>query len=236
MPSILLVDDSGLFRGAAEEVLKRTGCETLTASGRHGGARHRAAREAADDRRQGGHRADDRLRPVPRPQGGPGLRAHAHRDRRPGGLRRRRAARRRGRHAPPAARSGGLLRRDPAFPAGRAPRRSALGGRVVDHVLARRDAAHRHHPRPVPRRLLRPHHGASAHRRAHRRVVRRPGRARRQDRRRRGHRRAPRPRERPRPRLPLLPALGHVQAEPRGMPPHPGAWRRSGDTGGPMRA
>jgi CheY-like chemotaxis protein len=32
MPSILLVDDSGLFRGAAEEVLKRTGCETLTAS------------------------------------------------------------------------------------------------------------------------------------------------------------------------------------------------------------
>jgi CheY-like chemotaxis protein len=33
MPCILLVDDSGLFRGAAEEVLKRTGCETLTASG-----------------------------------------------------------------------------------------------------------------------------------------------------------------------------------------------------------
>jgi CheY-like chemotaxis protein len=33
MPSILLVDDSGLFRGAAEEVLKRTGFETLTASG-----------------------------------------------------------------------------------------------------------------------------------------------------------------------------------------------------------
>jgi twitching motility two-component system response regulator PilG len=33
MPSILLVDDSGLFRGAAEEVLKRTGCETLNASG-----------------------------------------------------------------------------------------------------------------------------------------------------------------------------------------------------------
>jgi len=33
MPSILLVDDSGLFRGAAEEVLKRTGCQTLTASG-----------------------------------------------------------------------------------------------------------------------------------------------------------------------------------------------------------
>lgn len=32
MPSILLVDDSGLFRGAAQEVLKRTGCETLTAS------------------------------------------------------------------------------------------------------------------------------------------------------------------------------------------------------------
>ena len=32
MPAILLVDDSGLFRGAAEEVLKRTGCETLTAS------------------------------------------------------------------------------------------------------------------------------------------------------------------------------------------------------------
>ncbi|HTY43248.1 MAG TPA: response regulator [Thermoanaerobaculia bacterium] len=32
MPSILLVDDSGLFRGAAEEVLRRTGCETLTAS------------------------------------------------------------------------------------------------------------------------------------------------------------------------------------------------------------
>ncbi len=32
MPSILLVDDSGLFRGAAEEVLKRTGCETLAAS------------------------------------------------------------------------------------------------------------------------------------------------------------------------------------------------------------
>src|SRR5262245_2469071 len=33
MPAILLVDDSGLFRGAAEEVLKRTGCDTLTASG-----------------------------------------------------------------------------------------------------------------------------------------------------------------------------------------------------------
>lgn len=33
MPSILLVDDSGLFRGAAEEVLKRTGCGTLTATG-----------------------------------------------------------------------------------------------------------------------------------------------------------------------------------------------------------
>jgi CheY-like chemotaxis protein len=33
VPSILLVDDSGLFRGAAEEVLRRTGCETLTASG-----------------------------------------------------------------------------------------------------------------------------------------------------------------------------------------------------------
>ena len=32
MPSILLVDDSGLFRGAAEEVLRRTGCETLTAT------------------------------------------------------------------------------------------------------------------------------------------------------------------------------------------------------------
>ena len=32
MPAILLVDDSGLFRGAAEEVLKRTGCPTLTAS------------------------------------------------------------------------------------------------------------------------------------------------------------------------------------------------------------
>ena len=32
MASILLVDDSGLFRGAAEEVLRRTGCETLNAS------------------------------------------------------------------------------------------------------------------------------------------------------------------------------------------------------------
>jgi twitching motility two-component system response regulator PilG len=32
MPFILLVDDSGLFRGAGEEVLKRTGCEMLTAS------------------------------------------------------------------------------------------------------------------------------------------------------------------------------------------------------------
>ncbi len=32
MPAILLVDDSGLFRGAAEQVLKRTGCETLTAA------------------------------------------------------------------------------------------------------------------------------------------------------------------------------------------------------------
>ena len=31
MASILLVDDSGLFRGAAEEVLRRTGCETLNA-------------------------------------------------------------------------------------------------------------------------------------------------------------------------------------------------------------
>ncbi len=33
MPSILLVDDSGLFRGAASEVLKRTGCEALSAEG-----------------------------------------------------------------------------------------------------------------------------------------------------------------------------------------------------------
>lgn len=32
MASILLVDDSGLFRGAAEEVLRRTGCDTLSAS------------------------------------------------------------------------------------------------------------------------------------------------------------------------------------------------------------
>jgi CheY-like chemotaxis protein len=32
MPSILLVDDSGLFRGAAEEVLRRTGCDTLSVS------------------------------------------------------------------------------------------------------------------------------------------------------------------------------------------------------------
>jgi CheY-like chemotaxis protein len=33
MPSILLVDDSGLFRNAASEVLKRTGCEALSAAG-----------------------------------------------------------------------------------------------------------------------------------------------------------------------------------------------------------
>ncbi len=33
MPSILLVDDSGLFRGAAGEVLKRTGYEALEAAG-----------------------------------------------------------------------------------------------------------------------------------------------------------------------------------------------------------
>jgi CheY-like chemotaxis protein len=33
MSAILLVDDSGLFRGAAEEVLRRTGCQTLIASG-----------------------------------------------------------------------------------------------------------------------------------------------------------------------------------------------------------
>jgi CheY-like chemotaxis protein len=33
MSSILLVDDSDLFRGAAEAVLKRTGCQTLMASG-----------------------------------------------------------------------------------------------------------------------------------------------------------------------------------------------------------
>ncbi|MET0619676.1 MAG: response regulator [Thermoanaerobaculia bacterium] len=33
MPSILLVDDSGLFRGAAGEVLRRTGCEALEAAG-----------------------------------------------------------------------------------------------------------------------------------------------------------------------------------------------------------
>ncbi|MFY9550418.1 MAG: response regulator, partial [Thermoanaerobaculia bacterium] len=33
MPSILLVDDTGLFRGAAEKVVRRTGCETLFASG-----------------------------------------------------------------------------------------------------------------------------------------------------------------------------------------------------------
>jgi CheY-like chemotaxis protein len=33
MPSILLVDDTGLFRDAAEELLRRTGCEALFASG-----------------------------------------------------------------------------------------------------------------------------------------------------------------------------------------------------------
>jgi CheY-like chemotaxis protein len=33
VPSILLVDDSGLFRNAAAEVLKRTGCEALSAEG-----------------------------------------------------------------------------------------------------------------------------------------------------------------------------------------------------------
>ena len=33
MPSILLVDDSGLFRNVAAEVLKRTGCEALSADG-----------------------------------------------------------------------------------------------------------------------------------------------------------------------------------------------------------
>lgn len=33
MPSILLVDDSGLFRGAGGEVLRRTGCDTLEAAG-----------------------------------------------------------------------------------------------------------------------------------------------------------------------------------------------------------
>jgi two-component system cell cycle response regulator DivK len=33
MPSIILVDDSGLFRGGAEEILKRTGCQILSASG-----------------------------------------------------------------------------------------------------------------------------------------------------------------------------------------------------------
>ncbi len=33
MPSILLVDDAGLFRGASEEILKRTGCQTLEAAG-----------------------------------------------------------------------------------------------------------------------------------------------------------------------------------------------------------
>jgi len=33
VPSILLVDDSGLFRNVAAEVLKRTGCEALSAEG-----------------------------------------------------------------------------------------------------------------------------------------------------------------------------------------------------------
>ncbi len=33
MPSILLVDDAGLFRGASEEILRRTGCQTLEAAG-----------------------------------------------------------------------------------------------------------------------------------------------------------------------------------------------------------
>src|SRR4029450_504983 len=33
MPSILLVDDTDLFRGAASEVTKRTGGETLSATG-----------------------------------------------------------------------------------------------------------------------------------------------------------------------------------------------------------
>jgi CheY-like chemotaxis protein len=33
MPSILLVDDAGLFRGASDEILKRTGCQTLQAAG-----------------------------------------------------------------------------------------------------------------------------------------------------------------------------------------------------------
>jgi CheY-like chemotaxis protein len=33
MPSILLVDDGGMFRGAAKEVLRHTGCQALAASG-----------------------------------------------------------------------------------------------------------------------------------------------------------------------------------------------------------
>ncbi|HEY3202952.1 MAG TPA: response regulator [Thermoanaerobaculia bacterium] len=33
MPSILLVDDTGVFRGVAEQVLAQTGCQTLVASG-----------------------------------------------------------------------------------------------------------------------------------------------------------------------------------------------------------
>ena len=33
MPPILLVDEAGLFRGAAGEVLKRTGCEAIEAAG-----------------------------------------------------------------------------------------------------------------------------------------------------------------------------------------------------------
>ena len=194
MPSILLVDDSGLFRGAG-----RGGPEAHRLRDADGSNGTEALDIARREKPQmivvkagispmTGYdlcrvlKADPAFARTPIAIVGPaGLARTPRAAPAPTSRSRCRSTRRRS-----SARSGGSC--------SRAPRGGPLGRRVVDHVLARRHAAQRHDPRPVARRLLRPHDGAPAHRRAHRRVVRRPGRARRQDRRRRGHRRAPRAR------------------------------------------
>ncbi len=186
MSPILLVDDTGLFRGAAEEVLKRTGCETLEAAG---------GTEALDlvrrgtpgpDRRQCRHEGDDGRRSHAGSQGGPRLRPDAHRGGRTDGVRGGVHACRGGRHIAAAARPGGLLRGPAPVPAGPAARGGACRGRVVDHVLAGRPPARRHDPGPFARRLLRTHRRAAADRSAARSLFRRSGRAR------RAHRSSPR--------------------------------------------
>ena len=228
MPFILLVDDSGLFRGAGEEVLKRDGLRDAHGLQRHRGARRRAAREAPDDRRRrrGSRRMTgyDLCRVL---KADPAFARTPIVDRRAGGLRRGRAPRRRGRRRcrcrsirrRSSARSGGSCRSSPA----KRPARPWSGPITfwrdgMQHGGTIRDLSRGgFFVRTTARQPIGARIDVSFEVPVERGV---------KHRRRRGHRRAPRTRQRPRPRLPLLPALGALAAEPGGVPADPGARRR----------